>query len=244
MFDSLPRRAPSWPVLLVLSGLVLGCDSEAPADGAGPDAGLGDVGNDPLAPLDSGLSNLDAGASGDALVVDSGGGATDSGSGGDSGAASDTGVFDAGVTPDAGAIDAGLRDGGVADSGVADSGVVDSGVALDAGGAQDAGAPQDGGVTTGTLCDPIAQDCGPGLGCYLALLQAASEEWRCYNAGSAGMGSSCATQNDCQPGHVCLNGPGYGCLRVCSYPGGACPFGLPCQPLSPSGNTGYCRAEP
>jgi hypothetical protein len=50
---------------------------------------------------------------------------------------------------------------------------------------------------------------------------------------NAGSGASCATQSDCQPGHVCLNGAGYGCLPVCSYPNGGCPLGLPCQALSP-----------
>lgn len=258
MIDLSPSR-PNLSLLLAPLLLLVACSEAGPASpGTRGDSGVGaDSGNGIL--LDAGYLPRDA-------ELDDAGDAPDTGTGGDAGFAGndagrpDTGMLfvDAGSPADAGF---GVHDAGaVADSGVVvDAGsVIDAGTAPDVGftatdaGAQgpdagpsaDAGIDSDAGPGVGSACDVLTQNCPSGLGCYLVSLTPLPEVWQCYTAGTVPFGGSCATQSDCGPGSVCLNGAGYGCLQVCRYPNGSCSGGLPCQPLSPNGNHGYCRSEP
>jgi hypothetical protein len=50
-----------------------------------------------------------------------------------------------------------------------------------------------------TTCDPLAQDCGPGLGCFWA-----TNAFQCiFTAGEIMGGEPCGFINDCAPGHLC-----------------------------------------
>ena len=83
-------------------------------------------------------------------------------------------------------------------------------------------------------CNPLAQDCGGGQGCYLS-----NEGWICAQAGNGEPGESCQYIGDCQPGNFCLNGK---CRIICDPNGnneGVCKnFDTPCTPYS--GGAGYC----
>ena len=48
-------------------------------------------------------------------------------------------------------------------------------------------------------CDPIAQDCGSGLGCFWG-----GDDFQCiFTAGEIMGGEACGFLNDCAPGHLC-----------------------------------------
>jgi hypothetical protein len=50
-------------------------------------------------------------------------------------------------------------------------------------------------------CDPLAQDCGPGQGCYLA-----NGQFQCAaQTSDLPTGEACGFINDCAPGHVCAS---------------------------------------
>jgi len=237
--------------LLVLA-IAIACDERAPAGSGSADAGAGRDSGTGI-PLDAGYLARDA-------ELDDGAAAPDSGPASDAGfseadaARADSGVLsaDSGSPSDAGFVGtdaAGFADASPpADAGTAiDAGlaVMDAGTTSDAGiTSPDTGVDSDGGSGVGTACDVLSQNCPSGLGCYLVSLTPLPEVWQCFTAGSVPFGGSCATQSECGPGAVCLNGVGYGCLEVCRYPNGGCRSGLPCQPLSSNGNHGYCRSEP
>lgn len=258
MIDLSPSR-PKPSLLFAPLFLLVACSEAGPAGPGSSDSGAGaDSGNGIL--LDAGYLPRDAepedvNGSPDLGVVSG-----DAGFGGSDAGRPDTGALfvDSGSPVDAGFV--AHDSGALADSGVVvDAGaVIDAGTAADAGftaadaGAQspdagqgaDAGVDSDAGPGVGSACDVLTQNCPSGLGCYLVSLTPLPEVWQCYTAGTVPFGGSCATQNDCGPGSVCLNGAGYGCLQVCRYPNGSCSGGLPCQPLSPNGNHGYCRSDP
>lgn len=48
-------------------------------------------------------------------------------------------------------------------------------------------------------CDPVAQDCGPGLGCYWA-----NVEFTCTFTSNIPAGEPCGLVNDCAPGLACV----------------------------------------
>lgn len=51
-------------------------------------------------------------------------------------------------------------------------------------------------------CDPLAQDCGAGLGCYWS-----NVEFICtVTAGDLATGAPCGFVNDCAPGNSCIDG--------------------------------------
>jgi hypothetical protein len=53
------------------------------------------------------------------------------------------------------------------------------------------------------VCDPLAQDCPEGEGCYPV-----QDDWRCRSDGSGemgGYGDPCETINGCDPGLICLD---------------------------------------
>jgi hypothetical protein len=52
------------------------------------------------------------------------------------------------------------------------------------------------------ICDPVAQDCGPGLGCYFG-----GSGFQCaFSLQNIPAGDPCGYINDCAPGLLCLNG--------------------------------------
>ncbi len=67
--------------------------------------------------------------------------------------------------------------------------------------------------TRHAACDPLAQDCGLGRGCFLE-----REGPTCLWAGRSGPGAVCRYANDCAPGLHCL---GSRCLPLCPLGAGA-----------------------
>ena len=52
------------------------------------------------------------------------------------------------------------------------------------------------------MCDPLAQDCGPGLGCYWT-----NSNFQCvFTTQDLPVGAPCGYINDCEPGHMCVDG--------------------------------------
>jgi hypothetical protein len=84
------------------------------------------------------------------------------------------------------------------------------------------------------LCDPLAQDCGAGLGCYWE-----GEAFVCVaTPGELELGDACEFINDCPPGGFCAAAAqlpacaGDGCCTAyCSIVGADCPAGTECVPF-------------
>ncbi|NUN13461.1 MAG: hypothetical protein HUU55_07485 [Myxococcales bacterium] len=83
-------------------------------------------------------------------------------------------------------------------------------------------------------CDPVAQDCDAGKGCYQT-----SDGWLCLPVGTKEAGEACTTPNDCAKGTFCLAGTK--CKVICTPPNDAdkCEsFDTPC--VATQGGAGYC----
>lgn len=66
-------------------------------------------------------------------------------------------------------------------------------------------------------CDPVAQDCGAGLGCFWG-----GDEFQCiFTAGDIMGGEPCGFLNDCAPGHLCA---GADVLPACAGTACCTPF--------------------
>lgn len=101
-------------------------------------------------------------------------------------------------------------------------------------------------------CDPLEQDCEPGMGCYVG---DADAPFRCEPIGWGIVeGEPCTYPNDCLPGLVCLAGvlqpdctEAIGCcVKFCDLNESLCPPGTACLPYFDSspppmyGNVGAC----
>jgi hypothetical protein len=77
---------------------------------------------------------------------------------------------------------------------------------------------------TAINCDPIAQNCAAGQGCYLTV--------GCQSVGTKSLGESCLIPNECLPGLACLqiSQTGSQCVKLCdqSDPTAYCALGHPC----------------
>lgn len=62
------------------------------------------------------------------------------------------------------------------------------------------------GLCRDTDCDPLAQNCQPGQGCYF--------DGNCHPAGDSGLGGDCGFINDCQAGLVCVVNTVADCLAA------------------------------
>jgi hypothetical protein len=90
----------------------------------------------------------------------------------------------------------------------------------------------------GPACDPLAQGCANGLGCYPSPRSGPV----CVTAGAMEDGSPCTYSNDCRPGSACMkNGAGWMCRRLCRAPSGepGCASGR-CEPLQDFAGVGAC----
>lgn len=96
-------------------------------------------------------------------------------------------------------------------------------------------------------CDILAQDCGPGLGCYGWIEYTTDpcerEIYRsaCLVPGTGGHGDPCDDQ--CRAGLECfVTGEGTQCLYICDILGGErrCPAGMICRPTDLPG-LGACH---
>jgi hypothetical protein len=67
------------------------------------------------------------------------------------------------------------------------------------------------------LCDPLAQDCPPGQGCYPH-----ADWWACSFDGSGAYGEPCELVNGCEPGLVCQNSPTVPPGQPCEGTPGCC----------------------
>lgn len=99
-----------------------------------------------------------------------------------------------------------------------------------------------------TGCNPFggAVMCPAGEGCYPSFVNG-SLSTECFPPRGSATSGPCDFANSCAAGYSCQQGPGYGCLRMCAYPNGACPAGTMCQTFGLSGSlstVGYCRSEP
>ena len=90
-------------------------------------------------------------------------------------------------------------------------------------------------------CDPLAQDCGAGGGCYWT-----SGDFNCTNAGDLPMGEACGFIADCEPGMLCVHSDALAscegsncCTNFCSLEAGdgACAWqpGAACVPFFEQG---------
>jgi hypothetical protein len=85
------------------------------------------------------------------------------------------------------------------------------------------------------LCDPLLQDCEPGLGCYWLNNTTVA----CVEAGQAALGDACEWLNGCAPGLLCVDGAllptceggGDCCTSFCELANPACEPGSECVPL-------------
>lgn len=83
-------------------------------------------------------------------------------------------------------------------------------------------------------CDPLAQDCDAGKGCYQT-----ADGWLCLPVGTKEAGEACTSPNDCAQGTFCLAGTK--CKIICTPPNDAdkCEsFDTPC--VATQGGAGYC----
>lgn len=82
-------------------------------------------------------------------------------------------------------------------------------------------------------CDPVAQDCPDGQGCYLV---AARDEPICLEAGEDEADASCQAANCCAPGLTCVDET---CRPLCDPEGGegSCEGEAACTPFR---GAGYC----
>jgi hypothetical protein len=92
-------------------------------------------------------------------------------------------------------------------------------------------------------CDPLEQDCGGGMGCYVG---DADAPFQCEAIGwGIAEGLPCAHPNDCLPGLMCLSGvlqPDCGdesacCARFCDVEQPICPPGTACLAYFQDGST-------
>lgn len=109
------------------------------------------------------------------------------------------------------------------------------------------------------LCDPFAQDCSEGRGCYPSSLL---DGFSCAPDASGDQGATgdpCVAVNECDPGSTCLDAdavPGCASLRCCSpfcdlsEPDAPCPTGQSCEPWYAQGSAppgyedvGVCTAS-
>lgn len=84
-------------------------------------------------------------------------------------------------------------------------------------------------------CDPLAQDCGEGLGCYWSF-----DSFQCvFTASNFAEGEPCGYVNDCAPGNICVaaetvpscEGPSC-CAGLCDLDAPVCPVeGTACTAL-------------
>jgi hypothetical protein len=101
-------------------------------------------------------------------------------------------------------------------------------------------------------CDPLEQDCGGGMGCYIGDLDAA---FQCELIGwGIAEGLPCTKVNDCLPGLMCLpselqpdcEGEFACCARFCALEQPVCPPGTACLAYFQDGpppeydNVGVC----
>jgi hypothetical protein len=87
-------------------------------------------------------------------------------------------------------------------------------------------------------CDPLAQACGAGQGCYIFDGGSA-----CAIAGSSTLGASCSFANSCLPGLACADpGGGNECLDICDLSSPSCPIPLSCMSIAfmPYPDVGLC----
>jgi len=93
------------------------------------------------------------------------------------------------------------------------------------------------GVTYGTCappCDPLANECPAGEGCYLLH---PSGEGGCVVAGEVLEGNACQKAEDCVAGTMCGQ---HVCRRICDPTLGDCPSPQTCEPWTESGSAGLC----
>ena len=84
-------------------------------------------------------------------------------------------------------------------------------------------------------CDPVAQTCGGGQGCYHFDTTAAA----CAAAGSDPLDAPCTFLNDCGVGAVCSSGF---CKQYCDTSAPSCPVSTTCTSIGfvPYPNSGLC----
>jgi hypothetical protein len=93
----------------------------------------------------------------------------------------------------------------------------------------DAGVPSDSGDASTLSCDPYAPiaTCGAGHTCGLICNQNQPAVGMCYAAGAVGPGSTCGSNNDCEPGAQCFTFTATGCsvmtcLKFCNHDDSLC----------------------
>jgi hypothetical protein len=91
------------------------------------------------------------------------------------------------------------------------------------------------------FCDPFAQDCLSGFGCYPV-----NGTMQCLPAGSGGLFAGCISQSSCAAGFFCQSlSMGNVCTPICEVGGPAtCPSGTQCTPVSGSGITTFGGCTP
>jgi hypothetical protein len=92
--------------------------------------------------------------------------------------------------------------------------------------------------TTLVACDPLAQNCPAGEGCYPS-----GPAGVCETSGTATQGAACQNDSDCAAGYACVNdGTGNECLKLCRVSTNAgCTGGTTCT--APNGyppDVGVC----
>jgi hypothetical protein len=106
----------------------------------------------------------------------------------------------------------------------------------------DPGCPDAGPPGMMFMCDPFAQDCPTGEGCYIFTQNPTTPCGQevygaaCDSAGTGKQGADCDT-TACAPGFTCVvSGSGDQCVELCQLEGSmGCPCGLVCQPIDVEG---------
>lgn len=89
-------------------------------------------------------------------------------------------------------------------------------------------------TTCAMSCDPLAQACPVGQGCYTADTSIAV----CAGSGSVALGAACTYLNDCSAGAVCTGV----CSQYCDTTAPSCPAATSCTSIGfvPYPDTGVC----